>query len=188
MAQSNFVARQYTSKEFVESCGAILFDLSDSKMNKVCLLHYLKKDEWFLAKGRRNCGESRKEAAIREVMEETGYRCRLLPVSMPTRAPPMDEPPNYPDQARIYPGLTEPFMCTIRELGSNKGVKMIYWFIAVLDEDAMQEKLHGEADFESEFFPYAQAAEKLTFEQDRQILTQAIALLGETSTNQSLGS
>ncbi|XHF96449.1 hypothetical protein AWENTII_000087 [Aspergillus wentii] len=77
---------QYTSEQFVESCGAILFDLSDNNNNKVCLIHYNAKNEWMLAKGRRNCGECRQEAALREAREEQAIRptftqlqCILMP-------------------------------------------------------------------------------------------------------------
>ena len=49
-------AIQYTSEQFVESCGAILFDLTTSQNKRVSLVHYRPKDEWLLAKGRQNCG------------------------------------------------------------------------------------------------------------------------------------
>ncbi|KAK7420299.1 hypothetical protein QQZ08_010499 [Neonectria magnoliae] len=64
MAASEFPNTQYTSEQFVESSSAILFDFS-GHANKVCLLHYRPypdnqtTGEWLLAKGRRNCGESR---------------------------------------------------------------------------------------------------------------------------------
>jgi 8-oxo-dGTP pyrophosphatase MutT (NUDIX family) len=77
----NTPTTQYTSEEFVESSGAILFDLSH-ETKSVCLIHYTVKDEWLLAKGRRNCGESRLEAALREVEEETGYKCHVYSVTM----------------------------------------------------------------------------------------------------------
>lgn len=49
---------------------------------KVCLIQYHAKNEWLLAKGRRNCGESRREATLRELREETGYSAYLHPVTM----------------------------------------------------------------------------------------------------------
>lgn len=73
MATSSNITIQYTSEQFVESCGAILFDLRANKPKAVCLIHYHAKNEWMLAKGRRNCGESRHQAALREVSEETDY-------------------------------------------------------------------------------------------------------------------
>ena len=64
MAVSRFESEQYTSEAFVESVGAVLFRLSTQE---ICVLHLLDRDEYVLAKGRRNCGESRQDAAIREV-------------------------------------------------------------------------------------------------------------------------
>ena len=177
MAQSSSATRQLSSENFVESCGAILFDFSNPQEKKVCLIHHFKNDEWLLAKGRRNCGEARKDAALREVMEETGYRCRLLPVTMATRAPPTDASANIPDRARVYPGLTEPFMCTMREIGHRLHVKIIWWYIAVLDDESEANRLAGEDDFRPEFFSYRKAIETLTFQTDRGVLEKAFQLV-----------
>ena len=72
MAESNFVTRQYASEQFAESCGAVLFMSPKPQNAKVCLVNYLQTNEWMLPKGRRNIGESRRDAALREVAEETG--------------------------------------------------------------------------------------------------------------------
>lgn len=101
MAESRFTSEQYTSEAFVESVGGVLFCLS----SQVCVLHLLKRDEYVLAKGRRNCGEARQVTAVREVTEETGFQCRLLPLNMHTRAPPAVETEQLDGQARFYPGI-----------------------------------------------------------------------------------
>lgn len=170
------ITTQYTSEEFVESCGAILFDLSVPQNKTVCLIHYHSKNEWMLAKGRRNCGESRHEAALREVREETGYQAHLHPVRMSTRAPPIDEQGYMPDEPRFYDGLTEPFMFTVRQLGANN-VKIIWWYIAVLDYGFVPESGCGEEGFPPSFFPLDKALGKLSFENDRIVLQRAIELL-----------
>lgn len=64
MAISRFESEQYASEAFVESVGAVLFRMST---HEICVLHLLDRDEYILAKGRRNCGETRKDAAVREV-------------------------------------------------------------------------------------------------------------------------
>lgn len=69
MALSNYPTSQYASEEFVESCGAVLFDLS-MKESRICLIHYLAGDEWLLPKGRRNCGEPGQTDTIRTIREE----------------------------------------------------------------------------------------------------------------------
>ncbi|RMZ73618.1 NUDIX domain-containing [Pyrenophora seminiperda CCB06] len=176
MATSNYAISQYTSEEFVESSGAILFDLS-SKMRKVCLIHYIAKDEWLLAKGRRNCGESRHEAALREVREETGYSCHLHPVTMSTRAPPMVEEGFVADEPRTFSSLTEPFMLTIRKLDGKSNVKLIWWYIATLDNDSASDRSNGEAGFKAEFFSWDEALERLNFEDDRRVLGRAVELM-----------
>ncbi|KAJ5333745.1 NUDIX domain [Penicillium brevicompactum] len=173
MASSPYTTSQYTSEEFVESCGAIVFDLSQNKT--VCLVHYQKTNEWLLAKGRRNCGESRYEAALREFHEETGYRARLCPVKMWTRAPPKDEEGCVQDIPRLYPDLTEPFMVTTRQLGGS-GVKIIWWYIAVLEGFVGEPGSH-EKEFSSRFFPLDEAVEMLSFENDRSVLRKAISII-----------
>ena len=118
MATSRFESEQYTSEAFVESVGAVLFHLS---RREVCVLHLRKRNEYVLAKGRRNCGESRKDAAIREVAEETGYSCSLLDLDMSTRAPLAVETEQLGDEARFYTGIREPFMLQLRRLGEGAG-------------------------------------------------------------------
>ncbi|ORY13704.1 NUDIX hydrolase domain-like protein [Clohesyomyces aquaticus] len=181
MAASSFITRQYLSENFVESCGAVCFDLSVATEKKVCLIHYPKKGEWLLAKGRRDQGESRKNAALREVLEETGYSCHLLPVTMATRATPKDGPANLRDVPRVYPNLTDPFMFTLREIDGGSSVKVIWWYIASLDGNPSASRLPGEDNFSAEFFPCEEAIEKLTFQSDREVLRRAMTLVEEST-------
>ena len=44
----------------------------------VCLVHRPRYDDWTLPKGKLDEGESFEDAALREVREEAGLRCRLL--------------------------------------------------------------------------------------------------------------
>lgn len=179
MATSNFVTNQYASDAFVESCGAIVFDLSRDPVH-VCLLHHLASDEWYLAKGRRNCGESRQEAALREVLEETGFRCKLLPVDMTTRAPASDDDANAPDTAAARQGLTEPFMLTLRKIEGGARMKLIWWYVATLENEDVTSGGTGEVQFEARFFSCEEAVEMLTFETDREVIRKAIALVRQT--------
>jgi len=168
---------QYTSEQFVESCGAILFDLC-AQNKAVCLIHYREKNEWLLAKGRRNCGETRHEAALREVREETGYSVRLHPVTMYTRAPPMDEQGDTPDEPRSFSDLTEPFMVTVRQLGdSGNEIKIIWWYIAALDEGVVVGSGGADEKFTPKFFSLKEAVKKLSFQNDRAVLEKAISLV-----------
>lgn len=176
MASYLWPTQIYPSESFVESCGAILFDLS-GKSKKVCLLHYVMMDQWLLPKGRRNCNETRQEAAVREVREESGYACRLRPVTMPTRAPSDMEANDVQDLARIYDGLTEPFFLEVRDL-DTEGVKLVWWFVAELDRSIAPGK--PEIHFAPEFIDCDYALKKLTFQKDRDMLRRAMDLV-ETS-------
>lgn len=172
MATSRFSTSQHTSEQLVESAGAIVFRLSTQE---VCLLHLLPRDEYVLAKGRRNVGESRVEAALREVREETGYCCRLLPVTMKSRAPPAVETEPFGDVLRTHSNITEPFSLQIRHLETEGDVKLIWWFIAAVDVDKAPNKDRpGEEKFNVEFHAYEEVVKKLTFQMDRDMVQRAI--------------
>jgi 8-oxo-dGTP pyrophosphatase MutT (NUDIX family) len=173
MAQSRFVFEQFTSTEYVESAGAILFRLST---REICVLHFVRRDEYLLAKGRRNCGESRKTAAIRELREETGYACRLLDVDMPSRSPPAIETENSPDIARQYTRICEPIAIQTRRFG-ERDMKLIWWYVAAIDEDVAPTGIVPELDYRVEFYNYHDVLEKLTFQMDRDLVKMAIDLV-----------
>ncbi|KAH6347846.1 hypothetical protein HBI37_061680 [Parastagonospora nodorum] len=44
-----------------------------------------------------------------------------------------DDPVDVPDVPRVWDALREPFMWQVRELGEGKGVKILWWFVAVVD-------------------------------------------------------
>ncbi|KAL4967796.1 putative NUDIX domain [Aspergillus stella-maris] len=182
MATSAFPTKQYTSEQFVESCGAVLLDFTPPS-SRVCLIQYLETNEWLLPKGRRNIGESRREAALREVKEETGYECRIYPVAMLTRAPRSEDAENVFDEVRICPGIEEPFMLTVRELGEEDGVKVIWWFVACVEMNTgdLTRGVQGSADFGAEFFEYEEALQKLEFQTDRDVLARAIEMVEGSS-------
>ena len=173
MATSKWQTNQYLASDYVESAGAIAFNLTE---RKVCPVHYAKRDEWLLAKGRRNLGETRQQAAIRELAEETGHRCRTLPLRMTTRNPPANETEqHYPDEPRPHENACEPFMLTCRQLRENEGMKLIWWYVAAVDEEAAVGK--GEEQFEASWFSFEQGLSHLTFEVDREVLREAIRVL-----------
>jgi hypothetical protein len=95
---------------------------------------------------------------------------------MPTRAPAPGEDPNIKDEPRVNDNLVEPFMYTFRQLSVGKGVKMIYWYIAAVDEDDPIAG-EGETSFELMAFSYDEAVNKLTYQNDREIVARAIELV-----------
>ena len=180
MAISRFITSQYSSEQFVESAGAILFRLSTKE---ICLLHLLQSDEYVLAKGRRNCQESTQQTAVRELMEETGYRCRLLPVKISTRAPPAIETEQMADVPRTLSNITEPFFLQIRQSSENN-VKLIWWYVAALDKEHNEDsKEKEELNFKAQFYNYEEALEKLTFQADRDMIKKAIEIVQASYTD-----
>lgn len=172
MSTSRFPTTQYSSTHFTDSAGAVLFELST---RRVCLVHLKSRDEYVLPKGRRNIGESRASTALRELREETGYPCRMLKVRLQTRAPPAVEPEGgSKDEVRVEEVEGEPFMVTLREVGEGR-MKMIWWFVAAVEEDAVKEE--GEEKFGVEMVSWEEAGEKLTFLEDRDVLQRAVSIV-----------
>lgn len=182
MAASTVPSTQYLSSQFVVSAGSVLFRNNDDRL-QICILYERRKHEWLLPKGRKDCGESIERAAVRETFEETGYACELWPHRMPTRAPSPNS--NTPDVARIVDDAAEPIAITVRQLG-EKGLKLIWWFITRVSKDG-DEKVEGTQtdteEFDSQFVDAEEAIARLTFQGDKDIAIQALAIVegdGET--------
>ncbi|HJS25666.1 MAG TPA: NUDIX hydrolase, partial [Actinomycetota bacterium] len=62
--------------DLVRAAGGIVFR-SDAKGRQVALVHRPRYDDWTFPKGKLIDGEDDEAAALREVEEETGLRCRI---------------------------------------------------------------------------------------------------------------
>jgi len=60
----------------VKASGGLVWRRGDRGL-EVALVHRPKYDDWTFPKGKLDPGEGWEEAALREVQEETGLRCRL---------------------------------------------------------------------------------------------------------------
>ncbi|KAJ9608930.1 hypothetical protein H2200_006701 [Cladophialophora chaetospira] len=180
MPASDMGTEHFSAEAFVESAGAILFRVS---AGQICILHHLAHDHYVLPKGRRHCGEGRHEAAIRELAEETGHQCRLLPVNMTTRAPPASSGASEPDEVRPATNICEPFYLQIRHPRESE-VKVIWWYIAVevssRDQRLVKQSEKDKERFTNEFHDYGRALDKLSFDSDRGVVKQAVAIVEET--------
>ena len=164
---------QWFSQDFVLSAGAVIFNQTQ-KM--ICLLKN-PQGEFFLPKGRKNSGESLAHAALREAYEETGFKCTLLPVTMPSRATPVsDSKEHNPDVARLLKSATEPVAISMRP-GLDGNQKIIFWFLAVTDGTRDQATQIENENFCVNFYTFKEALEKLTFATDRTLVKTAIQLL-----------
>jgi 8-oxo-dGTP pyrophosphatase MutT (NUDIX family) len=64
--------------KLVRAAGGIICRSRSRGSTKVALIHRPGYDDWTFPKGKVDSGESLEETALREVEEETGYRCRLV--------------------------------------------------------------------------------------------------------------
>jgi len=64
-------------KGTVRTAGGILVRQCGPGRLEVAVVHRPGRDDWSLPKGKLDDGETFEDCALREVLEETGYRCRL---------------------------------------------------------------------------------------------------------------
>ena len=62
----------------VRAAGGIVFRKTSKDKIRTLLVHRPRYDDWTPPKGKADKGESPEETAVREVLEETGYRCRIV--------------------------------------------------------------------------------------------------------------
>jgi 8-oxo-dGTP diphosphatase len=65
--------------EVVRAAGGVVWRTGEHGAVEVLLVHRPKYDDWTFPKGKLDAGEGEAEAALREVQEETGFRCVLGP-------------------------------------------------------------------------------------------------------------
>ncbi len=65
-----------SKQSLIRAAGGLLWRLQDGRW-QVAVIHRCRYDDWSLPKGKLESGENWVEAALREVMEETGYQARL---------------------------------------------------------------------------------------------------------------
>ncbi|MCL5266448.1 MAG: NUDIX hydrolase [Chloroflexi bacterium] len=123
------------------SAGGVLLDDGD-----IFLLHK-PNGEWVMPKGHLESGETPEQAAVREVLEETGLTARIVAKVGETRY-----------QFRVQPS------------GQVKR-KRVHWFLMKVDN----RKLDVEPTFEEGvFLPVEDALKTLTFENDKDIARKAV--------------
>ena len=60
-------------KGFVEAAGGLVTD----GLGRIAVVHRQRLDDWSFPKGHLDPGETHRQAALREVLEETGFSCEI---------------------------------------------------------------------------------------------------------------
>ncbi|KAF8308034.1 hypothetical protein DL93DRAFT_2044818, partial [Clavulina sp. PMI_390] len=151
---------------------------------EVCLIYHERKNEYILAKGRKDQFEMNLlETALRETHEETGYECVPYNVGMITRAPVRGADVKDSPEGLPLLNAIEPFALTIRTITPAADIKLIYWFIAratspTLPPDASA-RMPSESAFRSVWVKAGEAERWLTHEHDRNVVRKAVGLVSE---------
>jgi 8-oxo-dGTP pyrophosphatase MutT (NUDIX family) len=77
------VASQPTAE--IEAAGGVVVRDRDDGRREVAIVHRPRYDDWSLPKGKLAEGEDWRQAALREVSEETGLRCETVAELAPSR-------------------------------------------------------------------------------------------------------
>ncbi|MGH8914753.1 MAG: NUDIX hydrolase, partial [Acidimicrobiia bacterium] len=62
----------------VRAAGGVVFRRTAKGNLRVLVAHRPRYDDWSLPKGKADAGEPPEVTAVREVLEETGYHCRIV--------------------------------------------------------------------------------------------------------------
>ena len=62
----------------IRAAGGVVYRKTPKGKIRVLVVHRQQYDDWTLPKGKADDGESPEETAVREVLEETGKRCRIV--------------------------------------------------------------------------------------------------------------
>jgi 8-oxo-dGTP diphosphatase len=62
----------------IKAAGGLVFRENSKGKLRILVAHRPRYDDWGLPKGKADKGETPEETAVREVLEETGYHCRIV--------------------------------------------------------------------------------------------------------------
>ncbi len=126
------------------AAGGVVID-NENGTPRVLLVHRPPYDDWSFPKGKLDPGETVKEAALREVREETGLECRIIRELATTRY----------DYRTRNEGRLRP--------------KAVHYFL--MERASGDIQVPGDEVDRAEWFEFEEATRRLSYEQDRKLLT-----------------
>jgi 8-oxo-dGTP pyrophosphatase MutT (NUDIX family) len=141
MAPPDQSPERSTDRPVIVAAGGVVRD-GAGRAGRVLVVHRPAYDDWTLPKGHVDAGEDAPSAALREVLEETGIRARLVSTLPST------------------------------EHAVGHALKRVHWFLMCPTEEAgapIGRGSDGEVDA-AEWWPFATAAERLTYASERALL------------------
>ena len=131
------------SNQEILAAGGIVID-NETATPRVLLVHRPQYDDWSFPKGKLDAGETVEQAALREVKEETGLECRII----------------RPLTVLRYGSRTRK---------DRLKPKAVHYFL--MERVSGHIQVPGEEVDRAEWFDFNEAASKLTYAQDRNLLS-----------------
>lgn len=132
----------------IVAAGGIVLDRASGSV-RVLLIHRPRYDDWSFPKGKSEPGESISETALREVKEETGLECRIV-YELPTVRY------NYTSSR------------------GNLKPKVVHYYL--MERVGGRLQAPGQEADAAEWCDPEQAARRLSYEHDRELLKEALRL------------
>ena len=214
-AAPGFETDLYTSEAYAEGAGTVLFRLAT---REVCVLRprgpkSQGRDEHVVLPGwgRRRVGEAPADTALREITEETGFSCRLLPVNLSSRALPPSgsgsgedalgrEPEPEIGGTHLHKGVCEPVGLQLRRgaaaaRAAAAQLELVWWFVAAVNEGEPRGRRRHEGKaangkdkpkegLEVDFLSYEDALQALASPDDRALVEKTMAVVNATQISQ----
>ncbi|KEQ62667.1 uncharacterized protein M437DRAFT_48603 [Aureobasidium melanogenum CBS 110374] len=127
------VDKYFPSNSLVIGAGVTIFHLAT---NRIVICRDTRSNVYFLPKGRKDASEETTTTAIREGFEESGYRCRLLPLPI-DHLQPSPAGTSQEEQKWVIEPLATRLMPVARDYQY-----MLFWFAAETIPEQLEESLN----------------------------------------------
>ena len=139
------------------SAGGVVFNRQDQKLLMIQVQNIGGTLVWTFAKGHQETGETLQESALREVLEETGWQCEVVPLTGNNLM-------FY--QARYF----------FSQKNKDRVDKRVTWFLM---QPLQKTGTHDADEVQKvEWFSLQEAGEKLSYDSDKKLMELLLKFLG----------